>query len=202
MDGIELAVEALAQDSSIIVILLTAHGSIDSAKEALRRGAFDYLQKPYDRDALLRNDSPRALQARRARCRDHLRLRRDGSRQEDDLEGRALKLDRLDSRRVGHGQGVDRARDSQSKPARDEMFQAVNCAAINENLLESELFGHEKGSFTGAHAEKKGLFEVADRRHALSRRDCRAGRRRCRRNFCAPCRSARSGASAGRAQSR
>src|ERR671912_420025 len=83
MDGIELLQRLLAYDSSIIVILLTAHGSIDSAKEALRRAA--------------------------------------------------------------------------------EMFQAVNCAAINENLLESELFGHEKGSFTGAHAEKKGLFEVADR---------------------------------------
>src|SRR5207248_11179159 len=48
-------------------------------------------------------------------------------------------------------------------PRSSEMFQAVNCAAINENLLEAELFGHEKGSFTGAHAEKKGLFEVADR---------------------------------------
>jgi transcriptional regulator with PAS, ATPase and Fis domain len=48
-------------------------------------------------------------------------------------------------------------------PRAQEMFQAVNCAAINENLLESELFGHEKGSFTGAHADKKGLFEIADR---------------------------------------
>src|SRR5262245_16214966 len=57
---------------------------------------------------------------------------------------------------------IDRAVHSQS-PRSGEMFQAVNCAAINENLLESELFGHEKGSFTGAHAEKKGLFEIADR---------------------------------------
>jgi transcriptional regulator with PAS, ATPase and Fis domain len=57
---------------------------------------------------------------------------------------------------------IARALHNQS-PRSAEMFQAVNCAAINENLLESELFGHEKGSFTGAHAEKKGLFEVADR---------------------------------------
>src|SRR5947208_8794071 len=57
---------------------------------------------------------------------------------------------------------IARAIHNQS-PRETEMFQAVNCAAINENLLESELFGHEKGSFTGAHAEKKGLFEVADR---------------------------------------
>jgi len=57
---------------------------------------------------------------------------------------------------------IARAIHNQS-PRSSEMFQAVNCAAINENLLESELFGHEKGSFTGAHAEKKGLFEVADR---------------------------------------
>src|SRR5499426_4294295 len=57
---------------------------------------------------------------------------------------------------------IARAIHNQS-PRASEMFQAVNCAAINENLLESELFGHEKGSFTGAHADKKGLFEVADR---------------------------------------
>ena len=57
---------------------------------------------------------------------------------------------------------IARAIHNQS-PRAQEMFQAVNCAAINENLLESELFGHEKGSFTGAHAEKKGLFEIADR---------------------------------------
>jgi transcriptional regulator with PAS, ATPase and Fis domain len=57
---------------------------------------------------------------------------------------------------------IARAIHNQS-PRAAEMFQAVNCAAINENLLESELFGHERGSFTGAHAEKKGLFEVADR---------------------------------------
>src|SRR5205807_10380848 len=57
---------------------------------------------------------------------------------------------------------IARAIHTQSQRA-DQMFQAVNCAAINENLLESELFAHEKGSFTGAHAEKKGLFEVADR---------------------------------------
>jgi transcriptional regulator with PAS, ATPase and Fis domain len=58
---------------------------------------------------------------------------------------------------------IARAIHNQSPPRLTEMFQAVNCAAINENLLESELFGHEKGSFTGAHAEKKGLFEIADR---------------------------------------
>src|SRR6185369_13241751 len=50
-----------------------------------------------------------------------------------------------------------------ASPRTNEVFQAVNCAAINENLLESELFGHEKGSFTGAHTQKKGQFEIADR---------------------------------------
>ena len=63
---------------------------------------------------------------------------------------------------------IARAIHNQSPRAQD-MFQAVNCAAINENLLESELFGHEKGSFTGAHAEKKGLVRNRRSRHAVSR---------------------------------
>src|SRR5918997_1523344 len=146
MDGIELLSKLLAYDSSIIVILLTAHGSVDSAKEALRRGAFDYLEKPYDRETLLETISG-AMEA---------------------VKKMILKVARSNSTVLIRGESgtgkelISRAIHTQSLRA-DQMFQAVNCAAINENLLESELFGHERGSFTGAHAEKKGLFEVADR---------------------------------------
>src|SRR5438045_3502290 len=163
MDGIELLSKLLAFDSSIIVILLTAHGSIDSAKEALRRGAFDYLLKPFDQEALLETIK-RAL----------------GNLDKIDVEiiwatakmeavkKIILKVARSSSTVLIRGESgtgkelIARAIHNQS-PRSSDMFQAVNCAAINENLLESELFGHEKGSFTGAHAEKKGLFEVADR---------------------------------------
>jgi DNA-binding NtrC family response regulator len=89
MDGIELLQHLLAFDSSIIVILLTAHGSIESAKEALRRGAFDYFEKPYDKAALLETIN-RALEPRCDRHRDHFRVAEDGDGQEDDLESRAL----------------------------------------------------------------------------------------------------------------
>jgi DNA-binding NtrC family response regulator len=163
MDGIELLQHLLAQDSSIIVILLTAHGSIDSAKEALRRGAFDYLQKPYDRDTLLET-------IRRALARlDALDVEIiSASPEMEAVKKMILKVARSNSTVLIRGESgtgkelIARAIHNQS-PRSTEMFQAVNCAAINENLLESELFGHEKGSFTGAHAEKKGLFEVADR---------------------------------------
>ncbi|MGA9998151.1 MAG: sigma-54 dependent transcriptional regulator [Pyrinomonadaceae bacterium] len=163
MDGIELLQHLLAQDSSIIVILLTAHGSIDSAKEALRRGAFDYLQKPYDRDTLL--DTIRRALARL----DALDVEIiSASAEMEAVKKMILKVARSNSTVLIRGESgtgkelIARAIHNQS-PRATEMFQAVNCAAINENLLESELFGHEKGSFTGAHAEKKGLFEVADR---------------------------------------
>src|SRR5919202_2840332 len=163
MVGIELLQHLLAQDSSIIVILLTAHGSIDSAKEALRRGAYDYLQKPFERDQLLST-------IRRALSRlDELDIEIiSASAEMETVKKMILKVARSNSTVLIRGESgtgkelIARAIHNQS-PRVTEMFQAVNCAAINENLLESELFGHEKGSFTGAHAEKKGLFEVADR---------------------------------------
>jgi DNA-binding NtrC family response regulator len=163
MDGIELLQHLLAQDSSIIVILLTAHGSIESAKDALRRGAFDYLQKPYERDTLLETIR-RALKRLDALDVEII----SASHEMESVKKMILKVARSSSPVLIRGESgtgkelIARSIHNQS-PRVAEMFQAVNCAAINENLLESELFGHEKGSFTGAHAEKKGLFEVADR---------------------------------------
>src|SRR5712671_2854537 len=163
MDGIELLQQLLALDSSIIVILLTAHGTIDSAKDALRRGAFDYLQKPFDRDVLL-STIKRALGNL-----DQIDVEiKSASPKMEAVKKMILKVARSNSTVLVRGESgtgkelIARAIHNQS-PRSSEMFQAVNCAAINENLLESELFGHEKGSFTGAHAEKKGLFEIADR---------------------------------------
>jgi DNA-binding NtrC family response regulator len=163
MDGIELLQQLLAFDSSIIVILLTAHGSIESAKEALRRGAFDYLEKPYDKAALLETIN-RALDRLDAIDSEII----SASPKMETVKKMILKVARSNSTVLIRGESgtgkelIARAVHNQS-PRNDEMFQAVNCAAINENLLESELFGHEKGSFTGAHAEKIGLFEIADR---------------------------------------
>jgi DNA-binding NtrC family response regulator len=163
MDGLELLQHLLGLDSSIIVILLTAHGSIDSAKEALRRGAFDYLQKPYDKNALLETIN-RALDRLDAIDSEIV----SASPNMESVKKMILKVARSNSTVLVRGESgtgkelIARAVHNQS-PRNTEMFQAVNCAAINENLLESELFGHEKGSFTGAHAEKKGLFEIADR---------------------------------------
>ena len=163
MDGIELLSQLLAYDSSIIVILLTAHGSIESAKEALRRGAFDYLEKPYDKSALLETID-RALDRLDAIDSEII----SASPKMETVKKMILKVARSNSTVLVRGESgtgkelIARAVHNQS-PRSAEMFQAVNCAAINENLLESELFGHEKGSFTGAHAEKKGLFEIADR---------------------------------------
>jgi DNA-binding NtrC family response regulator len=163
MDGLELLQQLIAQDSSIIVILLSAHGTIEAAKEALRRGAFDFLEKPYDRDALLKKI-------------------RDALAKLDSVDGEIIsaapameavkrmivKVARSASTVLIRGESgtgkelIARAVHKQS-PRSGQRFEAVNCAAINENLLESELFGHEKGSFTGAYTEKKGLFEIADR---------------------------------------
>ncbi len=163
MSGLDLLRELTNYDRSIIVILLTAHGSVDSAVDALRLGAFDYLQKPYDSDKLLETVS-RALNKLSALDTEIVSV----SPEMDKVKKLILKIAKSNSTVLIRGESgtgkelIARAMHMNSLRA-SETFQAVNCAAINENLLESELFGHEKGSFTGAVGEKKGLFEIADR---------------------------------------
>jgi DNA-binding NtrC family response regulator len=163
MDGIQLLNELSQVDSSTPVILMTAHGSIDSVKEALRGGAFDYLEKPLDRAKLLEVIARAVSQMKAV---------------DEEIVGASDAMERVKKMivkvagssstvliRGESGTGKERIARAMHKasPRANERFQAVNCAAINENLLESELFGHEKGSFTGAHAEKKGMFEIADK---------------------------------------
>lgn len=162
MSGIDLLKELVAFDKSIMVILLTAHGSIDSAFEAKDLGAFAYLQKPYERENLLETVS-RALNKLSKLDSEIV----SSSPEMDRVKKLILKVAKSNSTVLirgesGTGKELIARSIHQNSPRSAEVFQAVNCAAINENLLESELFGHEKGSFTGAHADKKGLFEVAD----------------------------------------
>ena len=163
MDGLQLLNEISQLDSSLPVILMTAHGSIDTVKEALRGGAFDYLEKPLERLKLLSTVANAVAQMRAV---------------DEEIIGVSDAMERVKKMivkvapspstvliRGESGTGKERIARAIHKASQrvDERFQAVNCAAINENLLESELFGHERGSFTGAHAEKKGLFEIADK---------------------------------------
>ncbi len=162
MSGLDLLRELTEYDSSLIVILLTAHGSVDSAVDALHLGAFDYLQKPYDSEKLLETIS-RALKKLSVLDVEII----SESEEMDRVKKLILKIAKSNSTVLIRGEsGTGKELIARSihtnSPRANQIFQAVNCAAINENLLESELFGHQKGSFTGAVSDKKGLFEVAD----------------------------------------
>ncbi len=161
MSGLDLLKSLTDYDKSIIVILLTAHGSVDSAVDAMRLGAFEYLQKPYDSEKLL-NTVSRALKKLTTLDAEIISV----SPEMDKVKKLILKIAKSNSTVLIRGEsGTGKELIARSihanSPRSNETFQAVNCAAINENLLESELFGHEKGSFTGAVSDKKGLFEIA-----------------------------------------
>lgn len=183
MDGMELLKAILHRDSEAFVMIVTAFGSIEKAVEAMQQGAYDFLPKPFPPD-LLRSKVQRALEMKEQRkttarlVRENEMLRDDARLQdaiaivgESDLMNtvfqRIRKIAPTDSTVHIHGESgtgkelVARAIHENSSRANGP-FIKVNCSALAESLLESELFGHEKGSFTGAAKQKLGRFELAD----------------------------------------
>jgi DNA-binding NtrC family response regulator len=176
--GLELITDLQEHGIESTMVILTAHGTIDSAVEATRRGVYDYLVKPIDGDRVSSVIRKGLVHAAMRQEVLHLRseLRRSGQFQE--LVGKSpsmLELYRLIDQiaptnasvlitgESGTGKEVVARTMHNLSPRVSERFVALNCAAIPETLLESEIFGHEKGAFTGATASRPGCFEHADR---------------------------------------
>jgi two-component system response regulator AtoC len=177
MDGIELMKRAKAQQPNIEVIIITAYASIPTAITAMKEGAYDYIEKPFcpERAELL----VKKLAEHQELIEENLSLRQklEDRYRFENIIAKSSKMQRvievikvvaksnatiLITGESGTGKElVARAIHSQSH-RRSKPFVAVSCAALPESLLESELFGHEKGSFTGAYAQKKGKFEFAN----------------------------------------
>jgi two-component system nitrogen regulation response regulator NtrX len=174
MDGIEVLTKIRQKNEKLPVVMISGHGTIETAVEATKLGAFDFLSKPLDRDKLLviiRN----ALQ--------HAKLAEEYEKLQEHVEGKrcilgeSVKIKEIlaviqrvaptDARVLITGENgtgkelIARAIHRGSKRA-SKLFVEVNCAAIPSELIESELFGHEKGSFTGATVQRIGKFEQAD----------------------------------------
>jgi two-component system, NtrC family, nitrogen regulation response regulator NtrX len=174
MDGLEVLGRIREMDAEAVVVMISGHGSIETAVEATRRGAYDFLEKPLDTDRILvtiRNAlQQRGLHEEVSRLRDEVQSRYEivgASYAIRSVLERIEKVGPTDARVLitgenGSGKELVARALHRVSPRADRPFVEVNCAAIPAELIESELFGHVKGAFTGAHADRTGKFEQAD----------------------------------------
>jgi len=177
MDGIELLDAIPKKPFEPSIIIITAHGTISSAVEAVRKGAFDYLTKPLDKDTLLLN--VRRAVERASLLRENIQLQKELYRKFniEGIIGKTPKMQRvieimkkiapsnvtvLINGESGTGKELVARAIHYNSPRRTRPYTAINCAAIPDNLFESELFGYEAGAFTGAVSRKEGLFKTTD----------------------------------------
>ena len=177
MDGMELQARLHDADPDLSVVIMTGYASVDTAVQALKRGAYDYITKPVDPDELS-HLVEKALEHRRTR-REVVRLRENLNEVSPGTEliGKSPAIRKvveliemvasteatvLITGESGTGKEVVARSIHAAGPRRYMPMVTIHCGALTETLLESELFGHEKGAFTGAQYRKKGKFEVAD----------------------------------------
>ncbi|MCK4224172.1 MAG: sigma-54-dependent Fis family transcriptional regulator [candidate division Zixibacteria bacterium] len=177
MSGLELLSQVKSVNPDIDLIVMTAFASVDSAIEALKKGAFDYITKPFKVDeikiAVRKSLEQKKISQENIQLKKELQTKFDfdsfigNSLEITKLKKMAQRIARSDSTVLLEGESgtgkelIARAIHYHSHKSH-KPFVTINCAALPENLLESELFGHVKGSFTGAIKDKEGLFKVAD----------------------------------------
>jgi DNA-binding NtrC family response regulator len=163
MTGIELLTEILRADPTIAIVLITGYPSIESAIEATRRGVYQYLEKPVDRARLL--EVVRGVFENLAALKQTIIGNSPAVREMIRMILKVAPTSHtvLILGESGTGKELVAREVHRLSPRQDQPFLAVNCASLTETLLESELFGHERGAFTDAHQQKRGLFERAAR---------------------------------------
>jgi DNA-binding NtrC family response regulator len=176
-DGLDLLKFVKSRDPQTQVVLVTGYATVESAVAALKEGAYDYVQKPFD-TIKLRCVVEKALEFHQLSTENQrLRLQRRAFEESGEIIGQSQAKERVDRLiaaaaaydssvlifgESGSGKELVARQIHQRSARRDKAFVAINCAAIPESLIESELFGFRKGAFTGAERNKPGLFEVAD----------------------------------------